>query len=87
MAIELVIPSIHFILCRLLVLLPSIFLSIRVFLNESVLPIRWPKYRSFSISISPSNTYSGLLFFRINLFNLLIVQVKLFSHVQLFVTS
>ena len=81
MAIKLVMPSIHFILCHLLVLLPSIFPSIGVCSSESVLPIRWPKYWSFSISINPSNTYSGLLFFRINLFNLLIVQVKSLSHV------
>ena len=54
-------PSSHLILCRPLLLLPSIFPSIRVFSNESVLPIRWPKYWSFSLSISPSNEYSGLI--------------------------
>ena len=64
MSIKSVMPSNHLILCRPLLLLPSIFPSIRVFSNESVLPIRWPKYRSFSFSISPSNEYSGLIFFR-----------------------
>ena len=62
---ELVMPSNHFIFCRPLLLLPLIFPSIRVFSNESVLPIRWPKYQSFSFSISPSNKYSGLISFRI----------------------
>ena len=66
MSIVLVMPSNHLILCRLLLLLPSIFPSIRVFSNESVLCIRWPKYRSFSFSISPSNEYSGLISFRID---------------------
>ena len=61
MSIELVMPSNHLILCRPLLLLPSIFPSIRVFSNESVLHIRWPKYWSFSFSISPSNEYSGLI--------------------------
>ena len=60
MSIAMVMPSNYFILCRLLLLLPSIFPSIRVFFNESVLCIRWPKYCSFSFSISPSNEYSGL---------------------------
>ena len=60
-SIELVMPFNHLILCRPLLLLPSIFLSIRVFSNESVLPIRWPKYSSFSFSISPSKEYSGLI--------------------------
>ena len=64
MSIELVMPSNHLILCRPLLLLPSIFPSIRVFSNESVLCIRWPKYWNFSFSISPSNEYSGLIFFR-----------------------
>ena len=64
MSIELVMPSNHLILCRPLLLLPSIFPSIRVFSNESVLPIRWPKYWSFSFSISPYNEYSGLISFR-----------------------
>ena len=64
----------HLILCLPLLLLPSIFLSIRVFSNESVLPIRWPKYQSFSFSTSPSNDSSGLIFFRINWFDLLAVK-------------
>ena len=59
-------PSNHLILCRPLVLLPSIFASIRVFSNESALHIRWPKYWSFSFNISPSNEYSGLIFFRMD---------------------
>ena len=63
MSIELVMPSNHLILCRPLLLLPSIFPSIRVFSNESVFLIRWPKYWSFSYSISPSNEYSGLISF------------------------
>ena len=67
-SIESVMPSNHLILCRLL-LLPSIFPSIRVFSNESVLCIRWPKYRSFSFSISPSSEYSGLISFRIDWFD------------------
>ena len=66
MSIESVMPSNHFILCRPLLLLPSIFSSIRVFSSESLLPIRWPKYWRFSIS--PSNEYSGLISFRINWF-------------------
>ena len=66
MSIELVMPSNHLILCRPLLLLPSIFPSIRVFSNESVLHIRWPKYWSFSFSISPSNEYSGLISFRMD---------------------
>ena len=64
MAIDLVMPSNHIILCHPLLLLPSIFPCIRVFSNESVLLIRWPKYWSFSFSISPSNEYSGLISFR-----------------------
>ena len=71
---ESVMPSSHLILCRPLLLLPSIFPSIRVFSNESVLPIRWPKYYSFSFSISPSNKESGLISFRINWLDLLAVQ-------------
>ena len=63
-SIESVMPSNRLILCHPLLLLPSIFPSIRVFSNESVLPIRWPKYWSFSLSISPSNEYSGLISFR-----------------------
>ena len=64
----------HLILCCLLLLLPSVFPSIRVFFSESVQSIRWPKYWSFSISLSPSNEYSGLIFFRIDWFNLFAVQ-------------
>ena len=74
MAIESVMPSNYLILCPLL-LLPSIFPSIRVFSNEPVLHIRWPKNWSFSFSISPSNKYSGLISFRIEWFDLLAVQV------------
>ena len=66
MSIEWVMPSNHLILCRLLLLLPSIFPSIRVFSNESVLHIRWPEYWSFSFSISPSNEYSGLISLRMD---------------------
>ena len=79
MSIESVIPSNHFILYRPLLLLPSIFPSIRVFSNDSVLCIRWPKYWSFSFSISPSNGYSGLISFRIDWFDLLAVQGTLNS--------
>ena len=74
MSIESAMPSNHLILCRPLLLLPSIFLSIRVFSNESALHIRWPKYWSFSFSISPSNEYSGLISFRIEWFHVLFVQ-------------
>ena len=74
MPIESVMPSNHLILCRPLLLLPSIFPSIRVFSNESVLCIRWPKYWSFSFSISPSNDYSGLFSFRMDWLDLLAVQ-------------
>ena len=73
-SIELVMPSNHLILCCLLLILPSIFPIIRVFSNESVLDIRWPKYWSFSFSISPSNGCSGLISFRINWLHLLAVQ-------------
>ena len=73
MSIELVMPSNHFILCRPLLLLPSIFPSIRVFSKESVLCIRWPKYWSFIFSISPSNEYSGLIFLRMDWFELLAI--------------
>ena len=72
-------PSNHLILCRPLLLPPSIFLSIRVFSNELVLPDRWPKYWSFSFSISPSNEYSGLISFRENWLDLLAVQGTLES--------
>ena len=75
-------PSNHLILCRPLLLLPSIFPSIRVFSNESPLRIRWPKYWTFSFSISPSNEYSGLISFRIDWFNLLAVQGTLKSLLQ-----
>ena len=71
MSIESVMPSNHLILCHPLLFLPSIFPSIRVFSNELALCIRWPKYWSFSFSISPSNEYSGLIFFRIDWFDLL----------------
>ena len=73
-SIELVMPSSHLILCRPLLLLPSVLPSIRIFSNESVLCIRWPKDWSFSFSISPSNAYSGLISFRIDWFDLLAVQ-------------
>ena len=75
-------PSNHLILCRPLLLLPSIFPSIRVFSNESVLHIRWPKYWSFSFSISPFNKYSGLTSFRVDWLNLLAVQGTLKSLLQ-----
>ena len=70
MSIESVMPSNHLILCRPLLLLPSIFPSIKVFSNESALHIRWPKYYSFSFSISPSNEHSGLISFRVTWFDL-----------------
>ena len=73
MSIESVMPSNHLILCHPLLLLPLIFPSIRVFSNESVLCIRWPKYWSFSFKISPSNEYLGLISFRIDWFDLLIL--------------
>ena len=79
-SIELVMPSNHLILCHPLLLLPSVLLSIRVFSNESALHIRWPKYWSFSFSISPSNEYSGLISFRIDWFDLLVVQATLQHH-------
>ena len=79
---ESVMPSNHLILCRPLLLLPSIFPSIRVFSNESVLRIRWPKYWSFSFSISPSNEYSGLVSFRMDWFDLLAVQGTLKGHLH-----
>ena len=80
--IESVMPSNHLILCCLLLLLPSIFPSIRVFSNESALHIRWPKDWSFSFSISPSSEYSGLISFRMNWFDLLAVQAlsRVFSN-------
>ena len=82
MSIESVMPSNHFILCCPILLLPSIFPSIKIFSNESVLHIRWQKYWSFSFSISPSNEYSGLIFFRIDWFDLLAVQGTLKSLLQ-----
>ena len=74
MSIESVMPSSHLILCCPFLFLPTIFPSMRIFSNESALPIRWPKYWSFSFSISPSNEYSGLISFRIDWFDLLSVQ-------------
>ena len=82
MSIESVMPSNHLILCHPLLCLPSVFLSIWVFSNESPLCTRWPKYWSFSFSISPSNEYSGLISFRINQFDLLAVQGTLTSLLQ-----
>ena len=82
MSIELVMPSNHLILCHSLLLLPSIFPSIRVFSNESVLHIRWPTYWRFSFSISPSNEYSGLISFRMDWLDLLAVQGTLKSLFQ-----
>ena len=80
--IESVMPSNHLILCHPLLLLPSIFPSIRVFSNESALRIRWPKYWSFSFSISPSNEYSGLISFSTDWWDLLAVQGTLKSLLQ-----
>ena len=82
MYIELVMLSNHLILCHCLLLLPSIFPSIRVFSGESALRIRWPKYWSFSFSISPSSEYSGLISFRMDWFDLLAVQGTLKSLLQ-----
>ena len=82
MSIESVMPSNHFILCHPLLLPSSIFPSIRVFSNESVFRIRWPKYWSFSFSISPSNEYSGLISFRMDWLDLLAVQWTLKSLLQ-----
>ena len=82
MSIESVMPSNHLILCRPLLLLPPIFPSIRVFSNESVLHIRWPKYWSFSFSISPSNEYPGMISFRMDWLDLLAVQGTLKSLLQ-----
>ena len=79
MSVESVMPSNQLILCHPLLLLPSIFPGIRVFTNESILPIRWPKYWSFSFNISPSNEYSGLISFRIDWYDLLAVQGTLRS--------
>ena len=82
MFIESVMPFNHLVLCPLLLLLPSIFPSIRVFSNESVLRIRWPKYWSFSFSISPSNEYSGLISFKMDWLVLFAVQGTLKSLLQ-----
>ena len=87
MSIESVMPSNHLILCCPLLLLPSIFPSIRVFSNESVLRIRWPKYWSFSFSISPSKEYSGLISFRIDWLDLLAVQGTLNSLLQYYISK
>ena len=81
-SIESVMPSNHLILCCPFLLLPSIFPSIRIFSNESALHIRWPRYWSFSLSISPSNEYSGLISFRIDWLDLLAVQGTLKSLLQ-----
>ena len=81
-SIQLVMSSNHLILYHALLLLPSIFPSVRVFSNESVLHIRWPKYWSFSFSISPSSEYSGLISFRIDWFDLLAVQGTLKNLLQ-----
>ena len=82
MSIESVMPSNHLILCRPLLLLPSILPSIRVFPDESVLHIRWPKYWHFSFSISPSNEYSGLISFKMDWLDILAVQGTLKSLLQ-----
>ena len=82
MSIKLVMPSNHLILCHPLLLLPSIFPSIRVFSNESAVCIKWPKYWSFSFNISPSNEYSGLISFRLDWLDLLAVQGTLKSLLQ-----
>ena len=82
MSIESVMPSNYFILCRPLLRLPSIFPSIRVFSNESALHIRWPKYWSFSFSISPSNEHPGLISFRMDWLDLFAVQGTLKSLLQ-----
>ena len=82
MSIQLMMPSNHLILCRPLILLPSIFPSIRVFSNESALHIRWPKYWSFSLNISPSNEHPGLISFRVDWLDLLEVQGTLKSLLQ-----
>ena len=80
MSIELMMPSNHLILCHPLLLLPSIFPSIRVFSDESVLHIRWPQYWSFSFNISPSSGYSGLISFRMDWLDLIAVQGSLLQH-------
>ena len=82
MSIESMMPSNHLILCHLLLLLPSVFPSIRVFSSESVLCIRWPKYWSFSLNTSPSNEHPGLTSFRMDWLDLLAVQGTLKSLLQ-----
>ena len=82
MCIKLVMPSSHLILCRPLLLLPLIHPSIRVFSNESAVHLRWPKYWSFSLSISPSNEHPGLISFRMDWLDLLVVQGTLKSLLQ-----
>ena len=82
MSIQSVMPSNHLILCRPLLLLPSIFPSIRVFYSKSALLMRWPKYWSFSFNISPSNEYSGLISFRMDWLHFLIVQGTIKSLLQ-----
>ena len=82
MSIESEMPPNHLILCRTYLLLPSVFPSIRIFSSESVLRIRWPKYWSFSFSISPSNKYSGLISFRMDWLDLLVIQGTLKSLLQ-----
>ena len=82
MSLESVMPPNHLILCRPLLLLPSIFHRIRVFSNKLTLPTRWPKYWSFSFSVSPSNGYSGLICFRIDWLHLLAVQGTLKTRLQ-----
>ena len=82
MSIESVMPSDHLILCRSILFVPSIFLSIRVFSNESALHIRWPKYWSFSFSIRPANEHPGLISFRMDWLDLLAVQGTLESLLQ-----
>ena len=82
MSIESVMPSIHLIPCHPLLLLPSIFPSLRVFSNKSVLRIRWPKYWSFTFSISPSNEHPGLISFQMDCFDFLAVQGTLKSLLQ-----
>ena len=82
MSVQSVMTSNHLILCHPLLLLPSVFPSIRVFFNESVLCIRWPKYWSFSFNISPSNEYSGLISCRMDWLNLVVVQGTLKSLLQ-----
>ena len=87
MSVESMMPSNHLILCHPLFLLPSVFPSIRVFSIQSVLPIRWPKYWSFSFSISPSNEYSGLISFRIDWLDILSSSMLQFKSINSSVLS